>query len=61
MKLKKQQNKKLDACLKTCQAGLDGECFHKLCPQIRDGEPEKSDRFCPLPAGGWQALRESDY
>lgn len=32
----------------TCQSGSDGDCFHKLCPQLRDGEPVKSGRRCPL-------------
>lgn len=35
----------------TCHAGKDGECNWVNCPQDRDGEPEKSGRFCPLP--GW--------
>jgi hypothetical protein len=26
----------------------DGECFHTQCPQLRDGEPKKSGRHCPL-------------
>lgn len=34
--------------LKECRADRDGECYHKNCPQIRDGEPEKSGRHCPL-------------
>ncbi len=41
-----------------CQAQLDGDCDHKLCPQLRDGEPTKSGRFCPLPSKGLTALRE---
>ena len=31
-----------------CAAGKDGDCFHNQCPQIRDGEPSKSGRHCPL-------------
>lgn len=32
-----------------CHASLkDGECFDWRCPQLRDGEPEKSGRDCPL-------------
>jgi hypothetical protein len=31
-----------------CQAHKDGECTWALCPQIRDGEPKKSGRHCPL-------------
>ena len=26
----------------------DGDCYWPGCPQIRDGEPEKSGRHCPL-------------
>ena len=31
-----------------CQAGKDGECYHPLCPQKRDNEPETSGRSCPI-------------
>jgi hypothetical protein len=31
-----------------CRGGRDGECVWKLCPQIRDGEPTRSERHCPL-------------
>lgn len=31
-----------------CHAGMDGECIHRDCPQIRDEEPEASGRHCPL-------------
>lgn len=31
-----------------CQAGRDGDCYWKHCPQTRDGEPGKSGRHCPL-------------
>ena len=31
-----------------CHAGRDGDCIDKRCPQLRDGEPEKSGRSCPL-------------
>ncbi|MFC5353490.1 hypothetical protein [Azospirillum himalayense] len=31
-----------------CAAGKDGECNHPDCPQLRDGEPAKSRRHCPL-------------
>lgn len=37
-----------DAPLEHCAAGKDGECYHRKCPQIRDNEPEKSGRHCPL-------------
>lgn len=31
-----------------CQADDDGHCVHKLCPQVRDGEPAGTGRHCPL-------------
>jgi hypothetical protein len=31
-----------------CHASKDGECFWGRCPQIRDGEPAKSGRHCPI-------------
>ena len=31
-----------------CHSAKDGECQWVLCPQLRDGEPEKSGRNCPL-------------
>lgn len=31
-----------------CHAQTDGDCNHLLCPQIRDDEPAKSGRHCPL-------------
>jgi hypothetical protein len=34
--------------LARCHADRDGECVHKDCPQLRDGEPKKSGRHCPL-------------
>jgi hypothetical protein len=34
--------------LTSCAAGRDGECGHTQCPQLRDGEPAKSGRHCPL-------------
>ncbi len=32
-----------------CAAARDGECWAAECPQIRDGEPQRSGRTCPLP------------
>lgn len=34
--------------IKSCQSGRDGDCIHKLCPQLRDDEPFKTGRNCPL-------------
>jgi hypothetical protein len=34
-----------------CAAGRDGECSHSQCPQLRDNEPGKSGRHCPLDMG----------
>ena len=31
-----------------CQADDDDYCIHPDCPQLRDGEPKKSGRHCPL-------------
>lgn len=36
------------AALMRCAADRDGECVHAQCPQLRDGEPAKSRRHCPL-------------
>lgn len=33
---------------RSCKADRDGECSHKDCPQLRDGEPGKTGRSCPL-------------
>lgn len=32
-----------------CHANRDGECYDReICPQLRDGEPAKTHRWCPL-------------
>lgn len=31
-----------------CAAASDGECSDAQCPQLRDGEPQRSGRHCPL-------------
>lgn len=31
-----------------CHADRDGDCFWKDCPQLRENEPLKSGRHCPL-------------
>ena len=31
-----------------CHSFQDGDCVWEKCPQLRDGEPEKSGRHCPL-------------
>lgn len=31
-----------------CHAALDGDCTWSHCPQVRDGEPQKTGRHCPL-------------
>lgn len=31
-----------------CHADRDGDCYWTGCPQIKDGEPHKSGRHCPL-------------
>lgn len=42
--------------LTSCASDRDGECHHPDCPQIRDGEPDKSDRTCPL----WRGYTDED-
>ena len=34
--------------MNTCRADMDGECGYDFCPQLRDDEPAKSGRHCPL-------------
>lgn len=34
-----------------CHAGSDGDCSWVSCPQVRDGEPRRSGRHCPLDWG----------
>jgi hypothetical protein len=34
--------------LTRCASARDGECVNLQCPQLRDGEPGKSGRHCPL-------------
>lgn len=34
--------------LKTCACDDDGCCDHPQCPQLRDNEPDKTGRSCPL-------------
>lgn len=31
-----------------CHAGRDGDCTWRDCPQLRDDEPVRSGRHCPL-------------
>lgn len=38
----------LERPLTGCAAGKDGDCTHSQCPQLRDGEPSKTGRHCPL-------------
>jgi hypothetical protein len=39
---------KVERPLTGCAADRDGECSHSQCPQLRDGEPVRSGRHCPL-------------
>lgn len=36
------------APLTMCQADIDGDCGHSMCPQIADHEPASTGRSCPL-------------
>lgn len=40
--------------LSHCHAGRDGACGWVHCPQIRDGEPKRSGRHCPLDRGEFE-------
>lgn len=31
-----------------CHGHEDGDCFWVDCPQLRDGEPKRTGRHCPL-------------
>jgi len=33
---------------RSCRAHADGDCTWEGCPQLRDKEPHKSGRHCPL-------------
>jgi hypothetical protein len=37
-----------DNCRVSCRGGKDGECIWEKCPQLRDGEPDRSGRHCPM-------------
>lgn len=37
-----------------CHANRDGDCSNATCPQLRDGEPAKSGRHCPIDK--WEEL-----
>jgi protein gp37 len=45
--------------IELCHAASDGECSAKSCPQIRDGEPGRSGRHCPLDR--WSEVDESEW
>lgn len=38
----------IGAVMSYCHADCDGDCEWQHCPQLRDGEPSKSHRHCPL-------------
>ena len=31
-----------------CRANKEGDCVYSKCPQLRDGEPVRSNRHCPI-------------
>jgi mannitol-specific phosphotransferase system IIBC component len=35
----------------SCRSDRDGDCRWMHCPQLKDGEPERSGRHCPLDNG----------
>lgn len=46
--LKSSLKEKPSSQAESCHADRDGECKWRRCPQLRDGEPEKSGRHCPI-------------
>ncbi len=43
-----------------CRSSVtDGECYSPECPQLRDGEPEATGRYCPR-AAAWEAYWEQE-
>ena len=42
-----------------CHAQKDGECEYSACPQVRDQEPVRSGRHCPLDRDVLERLQES--
>lgn len=42
------EGRRLPVANEPCHSAKDGECEWAHCPQIRDGEPDKSGRHCPL-------------
>jgi protein gp37 len=42
----------LQRFMERCHANRDGDCRAKSCPQLRDGEPLRSGRHCPIDTWG---------
>lgn len=40
-----------------CRGHRDGDCFWEGCPQLREHEPARSGRHCPLDEGCPRCLR----
>jgi len=34
--------------IKQCASDNDGDCYHVQCPQLKDNEPSRTGRSCPL-------------
>lgn len=41
-----------------CRADCDDHCEWSECPQLRDGEPKKSGRHCPLDSEDFKRAEE---
>jgi len=41
-----------------CHSGRDGECYSPSCPQLLDGEPGATGRYCPY-AQAWEDYWEA--
>ena len=48
----------LQPYLDLCHAARDGDCYATSCPQLRDKEPERSGRHCPL--DDWDKVGEGE-
>lgn len=42
-----------------CKANQDGDCSWEHCPQLRDGEPVRSGRHCPIDTWAYEAEDEN--
>ena len=52
----------LQRWLERCHGASDGDCFYSRCPQLRDDEPKRTGRHCPLDSWhDWRGGDEPDH